>query len=299
MEALGYAGALGSAASWALASILFARLGADATPRGMNLFKCLAGTVYLGVAVLLAGSEPMGTRDFLFLGLSGLLGIALGDTLFFASLVRLGPRPVVLLGMLGPVFTLLGSAAFLGERMDPQDWAGCVLVLGGVVLVLWPAAEPGSARPGSAGVLYGLGAALCMSAGILLAKVGVGEVGALQGTLVRMAWAAVGLLPWAFRDLAPFRDGPLLRRGLGAVTVVIFGGFWLSLVGLKHLTASVATVLNATEPLFVLPLSALLLGQRVRPLELAGAAAAVVGVALLVLGWDMFSIAPVGPPKLQ
>lgn len=283
MEVAGYAGALGSAASWALASILFGRLGAAASPRGMNLFKCLAGVGFLGVALLGVGWEALSSRDFLFLGLSGLLGIAVGDTLFFASLVRLGPRPVVLLGMLGPVFTLLGSAAFLGERMGLGAWVGCVLVLGGVLLVLWAGAEPGSGRLGGTGVLYGVGAALCMSAGILLAKVGVGEVGALQGTFVRMAWAAAGLLPWAFRDLAPFREARLLRQGLGAVSVVIFGGFWLSLVGLKHLTASVATVLNATEPLFILPLSALLLGQRIRPLEIVGATAAVGGVALLVL----------------
>lgn len=280
---LGHAAALGSAASWALGSILFGRIGLRASPQGMNLFKGLAGLVYLGAALLLVGLEPMDLRSFLFLGLSGLVGIAMGDTLFFASLVRLGPRPVVLLATLGPVFTVLGSVALLGERMAVAGWAGCALVLGGVSLVLWQGARTtdGPWRVTLDGVLYGLAASLCMSAGILLAKVGVADLGALQGTFVRVAWAVAGLLPWGARGLAPFRERRLLLQGLGAVSVVIFGGFWLSLVALKHLTASVATVLNSTEPLFILPLSALLLGQRVHLLEVLGAVAAVGGIALL------------------
>lgn len=286
---LGQAAALGSAASWALGNVLFGRLGRAVSPLGMNLFKGLVGLVGLGLALAVLGLEPQTGRDLALLGLSGLVGIALGDTLFFASLVRLGPLPVVLLGTLGPVLTVLGSVALLGERPEAAAWAGSGLVLGGVLLVLWPEAGAGAWRASAAGVLYGLGASLCMTAGILLGKLGVAEVGALQGTFVRLGWAVAGLLLWggATREigswLAPFREGRVLLLGLVAAAVVVLGGFWLSLLALKNLPASQATVLNSTEPLFLLPLGALVLGQRVRPREVLGAAAAVGGIALLTL----------------
>ena len=63
---LGSAAALLSAASWALGSILFRRLGDALSPTAMNLTKCLIGLLYLGALLLGFGLEPVGRRDFLW-----------------------------------------------------------------------------------------------------------------------------------------------------------------------------------------------------------------------------------------
>jgi drug/metabolite transporter (DMT)-like permease len=62
------------------------------------------------------------------------------------------------------------------------------------------------------------------------------------------------------------------------VTVVTFGGFWLSLLALKYVEVSIASTLNATEPLFILPLSAIFLKEPITKKALWGTAIALLGI---------------------
>ncbi len=55
------------------------------------------------------------------------------------------------------------------------------------------------------------------------------------------------------------------------------------MVSLKYMEASLSTVLIMTEPLFILPLTALLLKEKVSFRETAGALIAFSGVALIFL----------------
>ena len=66
--------------------------------------------------------------------------------------------------------------------------------------------------------------------------------------------------------------------------VVVVGGFWLSLVALKHLDASLAGPLNSTAPLFILPLSVLVLHEKLSLRAVAGTVIAVGGVGLILAG---------------
>jgi drug/metabolite transporter (DMT)-like permease len=72
-------------------------------------------------------------------------------------------------------------------------------------------------------------------------------------------------------------------RFIAAVTVVTFGGFWLSLFAIKSLDVSIANTLLATEPLFALPLSVVCLRERPVALAWGGALVAFPGALLLAL----------------
>ena len=65
--------------------------------------------------------------------------------------------------------------------------------------------------------------------------------------------------------------------------VVTFGGFWLSLLAIKNLDVATANTLIATEPVFVLPLAAVFLRQKITGRAVAGTSVAVVGIILLCL----------------
>ena len=286
--------ALGSAAAWAVGSILFRRIGEEASPLGMNLGKGLIGLVMLGAVLAVVGVEPVDGQSLGLLAVSGLVGIALGDTFFFMALVRLEPRLTLLLATVGQVITVLLALVLLGERPAVMAWPGMVLVLAGVTWVMrerLPDEEPEKRHERRAGVVYGLLASVCMSAGILLAKLGVAEVSALQGTFLRLAAGVVGLAIFGVVTrqvgswLAPFRDLRLLRSIVVAVVVIMFGGFYLSLLALKLTDASVASVLTATEPLFILPLAAIVLRERITARAGLGAAVAVAGVGMVL--WSL------------
>ena len=76
---------------------------------------------------------------------------------------------------------------------------------------------------------------------------------------------------------------PLVMRLVRGVAVVTFGGFWLSVVAVKYVDVSVANTLNSTEPIFVLPLAAFILHERVTIPVILCAIATAFGVALLSL----------------
>jgi len=263
--------------------------GGEVPPEGMNLAKCLMGSAMLAAAVPLAGSGPVDGKAAAYLVCSGLLGIAAGDTFYFRALVHLGPRLTVLLGSLGPVFTVLLAVLLLGERPGPAAWAGIVLVTAGAAWVMWERSPDGRARDRRKGVKYALLAAACMSVSIILAKIGVASCPALESALVRMAGAGAGLLLWGaargrFGDwLEPLKSARLLRRLAAAVFITMFGGFYLALFSLKHAPAAVASTLNSTTPLFIVPLSALMLKERITARAAGAALLAAAGVVLIFL----------------
>lgn len=286
---LAMSAALLSALAWALGAILFRKVGEEASPVAMNLAKSLMGLVFLGIAAVMEGSawSTLGVGRVIA---SGILGIAVGDTLFFAALVRLEPRLTLLLATVGHVFSVVLAILLLKERPGTAAMVGIVLVLGGVAWVLQAGAEPGEGRERGKGVLYGLLSALATSSSLLLVKTGVEEMGSLQATWLRLAAGVVAV--GAVRavqgelgtDLRVLERPGLLRQLALAVAVVMFGGFWLSVWSLKYADASVVTALSSTEPLFVLVLSRVWLGEKASGRAVVAALIAVVGVGLIVGG---------------
>src|SRR5882672_4101026 len=83
--AIGIAAALGSAGSWALGAILFKRIGESMSPLAMTLVKSAVSVVFLGIALLFLGFSNVTPQNLWLMIASGLVGIAIGDTLFFAA----------------------------------------------------------------------------------------------------------------------------------------------------------------------------------------------------------------------
>jgi drug/metabolite transporter (DMT)-like permease len=289
---------MGAALAWALGTVLFRGIGDKASAEGMNLGKCLIGTAYLGLllaAFALAGAgslKPLDGRTWALLSVSGVLGIALADTFFFKALICLGPRQTVVIATLAPVFTVLLGVLALKERLPPLAWVGAPITLLGVNTVLWDDAGGGEKADRAkfrAGLLYGIAFAACQALSMLTAKFGVEEASALQGTFVRLLTgaASLGALGLALGKtkawLGPFADRALFRQMLVAVAVVAVGAFWLSMLAVKLAPVSLATVLLSTEPLFVLPITALLLKEKVTRRAVAGALIAVVGCSMILL----------------
>ena len=98
----GGACALGSAAAWAIASLIFARLGKRASPLSLNLGKGLISLAVLGVILAVVGFGSLPPAGWGILALSGLIGIGFGDTVYFAALIRMGPRKMLVVTTLVP-----------------------------------------------------------------------------------------------------------------------------------------------------------------------------------------------------
>ena len=139
--------------------------------------------------------------------------------------------------------------------------------------------------PVGIGVLYGLLAALIWGGQLTMSRAGV-TVG-LNGpdvAAIRCAGAAVVMLPW-FVIHRPYGRGAgrtswahALGLALAAGPVFVFA----TMIGFRLAPLSHGAVLQpATMVLGSMLLSALLVGERLRPLRLVGAAVIVLGLALI------------------
>jgi drug/metabolite transporter (DMT)-like permease len=283
--------ALSAGACWAVASIFFSVLGRHASSLAMNFGKGVVALICLLGAMLFAGFGSADPRGWLLLSLSGLAGITLGDTTFFHTLARLGPRRTLLLTTLIPVLVAVLSFLFLGERLGVRAWGGAALCVAGVSWTMWERNVRGSGPDRGSwrqGLGYGLITISACAVAVILTKVGLGTVRPLDATFIRLLAGTGGLaLLGVTRGevggwVKSFNTPRLLGLLLLASVVGTFFGIWMSNLALYYTSATVATVLGATDPLFVLPLAALLLGERVSSRSVLGAAVAVAGVALLL-----------------
>lgn len=283
--------ALASAFCWALSAILFRQLGEHLPAMAMNLFKGLIAVLIMGVFVFGSGSGMPLTDALWLLLLSGLLGIFLGDTLYFLTLVRLGPRATLLLGTLIPISAGLIAIVLFDEIVGVLAWVGMALTLAGVSSVLWNRSEPGHGTDQwKSGIGFGLLFVLANAGSVLLIKGGVQDLSAMQASLVRHSAAIVALLAWGLASSAlPNWTRPIVHdsrvRWLLILASVLgaFLGSWLSVVALKFAPAVVAVTLNSTSPLFILPLAAWFLRERVSLRSVFGAIIAIVGIGLYFL----------------
>ncbi|WP_455198462.1 DMT family transporter [Kaarinaea lacus] len=284
---LGGFAALASAFLWALAAILFRRIGDSVSAMGINLAKGIVSIICMGLLLIPGGIFEISNDSLTALAISGLVGIVFGDTLYFLTLVRLGARKTLLIGSLIPVTTALIAVTFLNEQITLGAWLGILITISGVTYVLWQrTTETDNTEIKRSGLFYGLLFVAINALGIIAAKVGVTDVPALEATFIRQAFAIAGLTFWGLmiRDLLgwvkPFKNTQLLKTLLIAAVIGAFLGTWLSIVALKYTHAAVAATLNSTSPLFILPLVIVMLKERITIREVAGALVAVCGIAV-------------------
>lgn len=283
--------ALSSAFMWALAAILFRKLGDKVSPLGMNLGKGIIAVVFIGSALLLTDASSVSNHAFIFLGISGLLGITFGDTFYFMALIRLGPRLALILATLIPVTTVILAVLILHERQSFLIWLGILSTLSGVTWVLWERLpEEYQISNRKVGVKYGILSVLCCASGIIFSKMVLESTSALEATFIRQVWGAVGLTIWGLAGsrlkiwLRPLSNPILLKKLFFASFIGTFLGTWFCLLGLKYTDASIATTLNSTSPLFILPLAFFILKDKISIRAVVGSIIAVLGVSLIFLG---------------
>ena len=300
----GQQAALAAAACWATASLLYGKIRLSAL--GMNLGKNVLATAILFVQLLVLASYQSESQTLLsadlfsgdtnsgmWLALSGVIGIVVGDTFYFRSLQILGPRKALIISTTAPVFAAAFGFVFLGEVLDAVIITGVLLTTGGVMFVIADrksANESPGLFPGSTqvGVMAALAAAVCQALGAVCSKIGMEHCDPVEAAFIRLFTAAVGVLAIVafsghLQDVCKrLYDKKLLQTFVPAVVLGTWLGIWLSQVAFKFTTVSIATTLQATTPLFIVPLVWLFNGHRISLRAVVGTLIAVAGVILVV-----------------
>jgi drug/metabolite transporter (DMT)-like permease len=285
-----------SAMAWAVGVILYRKLGTRLPPLALNFLKnCLVLGMLLPLVPLLHGFElpRMGPATIAIALGSGVIGIALADTLYFRALNELGAGRMGVVGNLYSPFVIVLSFLFLGERLTLLQGGGFVLVSAGVLLVARPAAraaEPESREPArrTRGVLYGVAAIALMAIAIVMVKRTLETQPLLWVTLLRLLGALLGMAAIALSSGQWRRLGPRgARFDWRLLLLAAFVGQCLAMVlwlaGYKYTQASIAAILNETASIFILLLAWLWLREPIGRRGVLGVTLTLSGVAMMLL----------------
>jgi len=293
--------ALATAFFWSFTSIFFTLSGRRIGSYWVNKIRIPFAIVLLGLTLLLTTGQllPGGISSsaYIYLGLSGIVGLTLGDSCLFRAFVTIGTRLTLLIFTVSPIIAALTAWILLGETLSAAAMIGIAVTLGGIA---WVTAERSHdekansyADRGSktAGIFLALGGASCQAIGLVLAKAGMADsLAPLPATFIRMVTAGIAI--WAFsfitgdfrKTAGKFKDIRAILLAFGGAVCGPFLGVWFSLRAVKYTEAGVAAAIMATVPILVIPLVIFVYREKVSIRAIFGAAIAVGGIVILFLG---------------
>lgn len=264
------------------------------SPVSLNTLRSLFGSAFLLLFLTQLGKLGEVTRipvvPLLYLVGSVLIGLVLGDTLFFRSMGLIGVSRAMPIASSYPLLTLALAAIFLGESITWITALGTLLVVAGVYLVATPPAQSAASivPANKEGVGLALIAAVCWALSTAILKIGITDLDILAAAGVRM-WATALVLTSVVslrQQERVFR--PHDQQFWLIVTTASFlgtgGGSLLYVAAVQLAGAARAATLTSTSPLFAAPLSALFLGEKLTIRIIIGMLLTVGGVWLVLPG---------------
>ena len=277
---------------WAIAVILLKKSGESLPPFALNFIKNVLCLAALALTLLVLGKSAwpgIPNKEVALALLSGALGIAIADTLYFKALNAIGAARMGIVGTAYSPSVILLAALFLGERLSPLQLMGVGLTLAGIVLVTYAkAADAIDAAVLRRGALLGALSVALMAAGVVIAKPVLATQDFLWVVFLRVA-AGVALMAGIVSVRRGWRALFAIYRGVrhwGAIVMGSLMGSYVSLLlwlaGYKYADASIAAVINELAAIFIVLLAALWLRERVTLRQATGCALALAGVVLVV-----------------
>ena len=295
---MGAAAALASSALWALTSVLLASQSGRLRPLMMSAVRSLTASLML-IGLLVATAGLVQLREMtLITGVSmmgsGIIGQAVGDTLYINALGHLGvSRTFPITNSAYPFITFLLAVALLGEAVTWTLPIGGALIVAGIT---WIVLEQRRADAESEvkvelirGVIFALAAASAWATATVWLRGQQGDLDALGAASLRIpaasaaVWATIAMTrgrgaqpPRQItpRSLAIVASAGVLGTGLGSI---------LFIYSVAEIGAAKTAFLTTSAPIFALPMGVLFLSEKLTPRTLLGTAVTIAGIWLVLL----------------
>jgi drug/metabolite transporter (DMT)-like permease len=297
MQFIGELAALSTSFFFAMTALIFTKTGRMVGSQVTNRTRLTFALLYLVILNLILFREPLPfsaeSSRWIWLSLSGIIGLSLGDAFLFQALVSVVPGLVSLLLSLAPIFGSVIAWIFFGEVLTPWQITGIVLALTGIAWVVMSHEEPPDTPRGhtSRGVLFGVLAGLGQAVGLVLSKQGMsGEFSPFQANAIRMLAAVIFIWAWTVLEGKAIATITALRAKPRVIALIALGavmgpllGVSASLLAVQHAEVGVASTLMALPPVIILPISYFVFKEKIGWQALLGTLLAIAGVAVLFL----------------
>ena len=300
-QLLGQTCAILTALTWSFAMVLFKLSGQRVAPLALNLFKNAVGLSLLALTILVMWLAKCGpglevlreqpTRDIWLLLLSGFIGIAVADTIFFRGLNLIGVGIVAIVDCLYSPSVIVCAYLMLGERLAPWQVAGGAVIVGAVfVSTHVQPPKDRTRRQLALGIVLAACSMALMAFGIVLVKPLLGHFPLIWAATLRMVAGTLSLAliaaasPQRQEVYSTFRPQQVWRWSVPAAVLGAYVSMILWVAGFKYMPASAASILNQTSTVFAIVLATLLLKEGFDRRKGLALVLALAGVILVTLG---------------
>ncbi len=291
---------------WTISPVCFAAAGRRIGSFHVNIFRLVIASAILGaiaaLPALFAGSASSFTlpqSGFIWLALSGVAGLAIGDAFYLKALTMIGARRTTQILMLAPAVSVGLAWMLLGERLGGGTLLGIGLILAGIVYsaghemrgVPVTNAEPGIVS--TKGVAIAAIATLFQGGGAVMSReafIAAPGMDPVSAAFARVAAAAVVLTLAGCISFAIRKTGkPLFVRGagrpllLGTLAGPVIGMIFY-LGAFKYAPAGIVSTLSSMSPILIIPVVAIRYRAAIPREAIIGTLVSVAGVAIMAIG---------------
>jgi len=290
MQILGITCSIAAALFWSVAIILFKKSSDNFSPMALNLFKCTVTLVLLIPTLLVCGIDLFPDKpayDWVMFCVSGFLGIALADTLFFMALSRLGAVMTAIVDCLYLPIVIFISFVFLDEMLGIKGLFGATLVV--IAIFIGSASKKSISVTGIdffIGMILGILAITLIAGSIVMLKRLLEDTNVLWASFARVLAGTLGLYfivllsPGRKRLLAELYPSKIWFVALPASVAGNYFAMIAWLAGMKYTMVSVAAILNQLSSIFIFILAAIFLKE---PVTLPRVSATILAVSGAIL----------------
>jgi drug/metabolite transporter (DMT)-like permease len=290
--------ALIAAGMWATSSIIATdvvrRIGG---PRFTRIRMVVVCALLIIIVTARGGWSTLAVEDLWLVGISGLVGLTIGDIALFTAMSQIGPRRTSVLFTANAPMAAIGGVWLFDETFDLVSGTGAVLTVVGILLAVVYGNRVGATDTfekieGSlpVGAFWGLVGAVGQAAGALAAKPVLDDGAdtlAVAATRAIIATIAMWVVARPTDDrLGAARRGAITRRDWVVIvvsgTIAMVIGQSLVLYALGEGDAGITTILSSTTPVLLLPVLWVLTRKPPTVGAWIGAGLSVVGTSLLI-----------------
>ncbi len=293
---LGEFAAIGVAVFWTVTALAFESASRKIGSLAVNILRLILAFFFIGIYTVITRGHfiPADATGFnwLWLGLSGIIGLVLGDYFLFKSYAVIGSRFAQLIMTAVPPMAVFFGFIILDESLELIQLAGMIVVIAGIALAIFNKPVKGeklTMKLAPRGVLYAFIGAFGQALGLVLSKYGMRGYDPFASTQIRIIAGIAG-----FVFIITFLQKWFIVRdslkNIPAMKALVLGAFFgpflgisFSLVSVKYTEAGIASTIMSITPILILAPSVWMNKEKVTPVEVIGAVISVLGVALFFI----------------
>ena len=294
--------------SWSIGVFPITEAARRLGPNTVNHYRLLLAALLLTIILITFSSISLielftlpDSDNWLWLGMSGIIGLTLGDYFGFTMFAIIGTRIGSLFSTLAPGAALLFGYFLINESISVTGIIGILITIAGVAWLSISKKEKAKMQDLghgniNKGIFFGILSAICQGIGLVMAKKGfynetmAGDLNAIHATWIRMTIATLTLFLFTLTSgkIKAVSGAFIQNKDKGIIYMLagtVFGpviGVSMSLYTISFLKVSVAQTIFSLVPVFVLLLAFLFYKEKITLKSLTGALIAITGVIVLI-----------------